>query len=71
MSNSGIPRFGTHCSFEPANLKIAINRHPKVMEGLIHREPSTLQPERNQVQKVDKLAEYNALRGRVLTTQIA
>ena len=70
MSNSGIPRFRTHCSFKPANLKAAINRHPKVMKELIHREPSTLQPKRDQVQKVDKLAEYNALRGRVLTAQI-
>ena len=41
------------------------------MKEPFHRETSTLQPERNQVQKVDKLAEHNALRGRILITQIA
>ena len=35
-----------------------------------HREARPLQAERDQVQKIDKLAEYNALRGRVLIAQI-
>ena len=41
------------------------------MKEPVHRKASTLQPERDQVQKVDKLAEYDALRGRVLIAQIA
>ena len=35
-----------------------------------HRKASTLQAERDQVQKIDKLAENYALRGCVLVAQI-
>jgi hypothetical protein len=41
------------------------------MRESAHREACTLQPERNQIQEVHELAEYNALRGRVLIAQIA
>jgi hypothetical protein len=37
----------------------------------VHREASALQPERNEIQKVHELAEYNALRGRILIAEIA
>lgn len=40
------------------------------MKESSHREASTLQAERDQVQKVDKLAEDNALRGCVLIAQV-
>ena len=40
------------------------------MKEPIYRKASALQPECDQVQKIDKLAEYNALRGRVLIAQI-
>lgn len=41
-----------------------------LMSESSHRKARTLQPERDQVQKVDKLTEDNALRGCVLITQI-
>ena len=41
------------------------------MKEPVHREASALQSERDQVQEVHELAEYNALRGRVLIAQIA
>jgi hypothetical protein len=40
------------------------------MKEPVHREASALQPERNQVQKVHELTEYNALRGRILISEI-
>ena len=70
MLNSGIPRLRAHRALEPANLR---GCH-QPMFGLIgepsHREARTLQTERDQVQKVDKLTENNALRGCVLIAQI-
>ncbi len=41
------------------------------MSEPIYREARSLQAERDQVQKVDKLAKDNALRGCVLTAQIS
>jgi len=38
----------------------------KLIKELIYWKASMLQPECNQVQKIDKLAEYNALRGYIL-----
>jgi hypothetical protein len=71
MLNSGVPSLGAHSTFEPANLKTAISRRPNTMRESIHRKTSTLQPKRDQVQKVDKLAKHDALCGCVLITQIA
>jgi len=71
MLDSGVPCLGAHSTFEPAYLNAAISSRPNTMRESIHRKTSTLQPKRDQVQKVDKLAEYDALCGCVLITQIA
>ena len=36
-----------------------------------HREPGSLEPIRNQIQKVDKLTKHDALRSRVLSPEIS
>ena len=74
MLNSGVTRLRAHRPLEPANLKPARHHQPtfELMKGTdFYRKASTLQPERDQVQEVDKLAEHDALRGRVLIAQIA
>lgn len=62
-----------HCALKAANLEMTLfSRHPPwVARDLTHGEASALQPERDQIQKVHKLTENNALCGSVLIAQIA